>query len=369
MILAGSKAIPKYCRAILLSILMLSVFELALQVRSQLRYGSSVFNVLSKETTYVTDGDTGLKLLRANSVIEGSEATIESNSIGLRSPEISIDKTTHVLRGAVVGASSVMGTYIRSNNDTLPYRLQEKLSDDYGADFFEIINAGMTGYSLKDQKRMIKRLLLPFGIDFLVIYPSFNDISGIYCGTLPKAKQEGYGLQDIGMPRWILSIDLISKNTVWLREVRANRKSIVDPATVDSKRYVTDLAELFRTASTANIPTLVLTNPRAYSREMPQDEQESLSENTRYYNPCFDTAGLHDLYDQHNDLIESVALQYGLKVYRLDTFMPHGSKYFLDATHPSIPGNQYAAGLISREIVDLLAAKIETTSAGSEIAP
>jgi len=352
-----SNTIPKHWLTILLAILMAIFCELALQIRSHFRYGTSIFNAISGETTYVIDENTGLKLLRKNAIIAGSQAKIETNSLGLRSPEIAREKPEGVVRLAVVGASSVMGTYTSDNNHVFAYRLQDKLSAHYGQGLIEVVNAGIAGYSLKDEKQLIEQLLPPLGIDALIIYPGFNDLSA-YCSNESGEKPKDQKLYDIPAPDWLLSVELITKNTVWLRNIRAGSQRITDPATLDPEQYLNDLNKLFSAVEEANLPALVLTNPRAYSRDMPEYEQQSLSETARYYSPCFDTNGLHDLYDRHNDLIESAAHQHGFSVFRLDKQMPAGKKYFVDATHFSVFGTEYAAGLVLTDVISMVDQKL-----------
>jgi hypothetical protein len=349
------KSVPKYWITIVLAISIFLICELALQLRSHLRYGTSVFNVFGSEnnSTYIVDDKTGLKLLQKNAVIEGSQARIETNSLGLRSPEISIEKPEGVIRIAVVGASSVMGTYTRDNNDVLAYQLQDKLSSHYGSGLIEVINAGIAGYSLADQQKMVKNVLFPLALDGVIIYSGFNDLSS-YCGTSSEVAGEDYGLHSVDAPSWLLTVELITKNTIWLRTLDSGSDKLTAPSTLDTGQFVADLNRLFSLIESSGLAGLVLTNPRSYSREMPEAEQRALSETARYYSPCFDTAGLHNLYDKHNDLIEQVALQHQLSVFRLDQKMPHGKKYFGDATHFTVFGTDYAVDLITKDVINLV---------------
>src|SRR5688500_9743784 len=101
---------------LLLFLLILVGVELALQVRSHVRYGQSIFNVLTEETRYVLDPATGLRLLRPNRTFSGSESIVRTNSLGLRGPELPVVPARGTLRIAVIGASTVMGAYARDND-------------------------------------------------------------------------------------------------------------------------------------------------------------------------------------------------------------------------------------------------------------
>jgi hypothetical protein len=83
---------------------LLSLGEVAFQTRAQIRHGQSVFNAVFEETTYVYQTALGLNVLRPNSVIRGSESVIETNSLGLRSPELTTAKPPGEFRIAVLAA-------------------------------------------------------------------------------------------------------------------------------------------------------------------------------------------------------------------------------------------------------------------------
>jgi archaeosine-15-forming tRNA-guanine transglycosylase len=54
-------------RVVLLTVLLIVALEFALQVKSHLFRGQSVFNLLSNQTRYVMNPDSGLKTLRPES--------------------------------------------------------------------------------------------------------------------------------------------------------------------------------------------------------------------------------------------------------------------------------------------------------------
>ena len=188
---------------LLLAIAMLLMGEVALQVRTHVKFGTSVLNAMTGDTTYQFNEDLGLKLLRPSASIVGSDATIVTNSLGLRSPEIAPDRPLLLgaaaghdddptsseiapvqpqngVRIAVVGASTVVGAYTRSNEQTFPYVLQRLLRERYPGHSIDVINAGIAGFSLADQQSLIERLLSSFDIDLIILYTGFNDIGG-YC--------------------------------------------------------------------------------------------------------------------------------------------------------------------------------------------
>lgn len=329
--------------------------EVALQVRSQMRYGTSIFTSSASESTYVFDEALGIQTLRPNAVIDGSQSTIRTNSIGLRSPEISIAKAPGERRIAVLGASTVMGTYTRDNEDTLSYQLERLLQPYARSGPISVVNAGIAGAGIAQQTKLLERLLIPvLKPDLLIWYSGFNDISG-YCRKSEgshQARTQPAIFTSITLPKWLLSVELLTKNTVWLRTAKAGDTDAILASAIEIAPFEKKVQSLLATAEKHGIPTLVVTNARSFRRDMPIETQQRLSETARYYNHCFDLNGLHDTYDLHNAAIVRIASQVRFPTLRLDERLEGGPTNFGDATHFSIKGTEEAAKLISRAIVD-----------------
>ena len=333
--------------ALFSAFLLLFALETAMQVRSHIRNGQSILNAFTSETRYVIDEKTGLKVLRPNHVFLGSQVEMRTNSLGLRSPEISTQKGAGVVRIAVVGASTVMGAYTATNDDTFSMRLGTLLGKTFPDRRFEVINAGIAGYGLIEQSQMLEKIVLPLAPDIVIVYPGFNDFAA-YCRSdgdkssmVKKPKRSG--LPIIEMPEWLLSIELLTKNTVGLRTPPVSSSTTRSVATLDFSDYRKKLDVLGSVALRSKVPFIFSTNARAYRPEQPLDEQKALSETARYYNPCFDLNGLHTLYDVHNTEIKSAAGRFGFLVVPLDQEIPGGRRYFIDASHFSNAGEQLAA--------------------------
>ncbi|HKO88840.1 MAG TPA: GDSL-type esterase/lipase family protein [Burkholderiales bacterium] len=340
-------------RVLLSAIVCFVLVETALQWRSHVRYGQSVFNAIKKESLYVTDRRTGLKTLRPHSGFAGSQAVIQTNSLGLRSAEISPVRRKGDLRIAVVGASTVMGAYAASNDDTFAAILQRELRALYPERQIDVINAGIAGYTLLDQALMLKHRVAALQPDFVIVYPGFNDF-GRYCSkqnrTATPAKLQGLPL--VELPSWLLSLELITKNTVFLRTTPKAAESTVDPRNLNLNEYRDRLETLTHTAEELGLKLIMATNARAYRPDQPLKEQYALSETARYYNPCFDIAGLHALYDLHNEIIREHAAARDIPLIPLDEMVPGGKKNFADASHFSPEGEKLVAQQIRNYLVD-----------------
>ncbi len=336
--------------SIALAVAAFLCIELAFQIRAHLKSGQSAFNALSGETLYADNDELGLTLLRPSSRFVGSDATIVTNRLGLRSPEIRPAKRKGTIRIAIVGASSVMGTYTRENEQLLSYQLRNILSRRPAMPSVEIINAGIAGYTLKDQRALIERLVRPLQPDLIVLYTGFNDISS-YCNADRDpdgvGEDEVYDLPQVSLPDWFLSRELLVKNTLFIREPAVERPDQKELSDLDLEAYRTDLHDLVASARKASSKVVLLTNPRAFTRDLPLDEQMRLSVTARFYKPCFSLAALHDVYDAHNNAIREAARRAGTHLLELDRIIPGGRRYFGDATHFSVKGEAFAAARLA----------------------
>lgn len=345
--------------------ILLVLAEMTLQTRSFLKSGQSVFNALDGQTTYVYDEELGLKLLQPSTTVSGTDSTIVTNSLGLRSPELLSDPPEDALRIALLGASSVMGAYTPANDQTAAYRMEDLLERRFPERTVEVINAGIGGYGLDSQRRMFEKILVPLKVDIIVLYTGFNDITG-YCshGTAGsndnmagQANAKNYPLHSVDLPSWLLSYQLLNKNTLFLRETavkQSNQKTLAD---LNLKPYERDLHRLMTTILDHDIELLALTNARAFRRDMPIDEQMRLSASTRYFNDCFDLPALHNVYDAHNRIIQETAERLDVPLLPLQSIMPGGDDYFADGTHFSVKGEVFVAQtivefLIERDIIE-----------------
>lgn len=330
------------------ALLLFIILETALQIRSHIRYGQSIFNVLTGETRYVKDVRTGLKVLRPEHVFHSKQIEVRTNSHGLRSPPVSPIKNPLTYRIAVVGASTVMGAFAATNEATFSYRLAKLLNDaeqEVGRRY-EVINAGIAGYSLAEQTQMIEKLILPLSPDLIIVYPGFNDFAG-YCqadsGGARRSQPRRQPLHQLDTPSWLLTVELIQKNTVSLRTQPENPINFRSPQELDLAPYRARLDSLIATVKDAGLPLLLATNARAYRQSQPIELQLMLSETARFYNPCFDLAGLHTLYDLHNSEITDAAADHGIFLIPLGDLIPGGREYFVDASHFSARGEEAAA--------------------------
>lgn len=348
-----------------LALLTLVLVEAALQLRAHFRQGQSVFNALRAETRYVRDERLGIPLLRPNRVLSGSEITLRSNSLGLRSEDLAPRPAPGVIRIAVLGASTVMGAYAASNEDTFPYRMQALLNARADGHRYEVVNAGIAGLTLREQAILLENVVAGLSPDLVVAYPGFNDFTG-YCEPPARATKTSAdrSLPQIRLPEWLLTVDLLTKNSASLRQLPdtldLQRK---DPDALDLSHYARALDRLDQIARAHDMQLVMSTMARSFREEQPPAEQRELAGTALHYYRCFDLAGLHALYDRHNATIEAFARDHDIPLVRLAQHIPGGRTYFVDAGHFSASGEQRAAEAITaflseQGLLDTLAQKV-----------
>lgn len=203
---------------------------------------------------------------------------------------------------------------------------------------------------------MLETVIAPLAPDGVLVYPGFNDFAD-YCGV-PAPRKMAFvrkGLPAITPPSWVLSIDLVLKNTVYLRLKPQAPINYKDARTIDLGQYRQRLSDLVNSAKRLGVPLLLITNARAYRRDQPLEEQSRLAETARYFNPCFDVEGLHTLYEMHNAEIVAAARRGGIRAISLGEQMRGGRSYFADSTHFSERGEELAATIILAALKDDLA--------------
>lgn len=337
-----------------LALALLLVVELALQARSQLLHGASIFGWADRQEMYVHDAATGLKLLRPNAVLGGHRQSIKTNRYGLRSDEIAADAPSGIFRAAVLGASSIMGAYAPRNDLTIPGLMEGLLRQQYPDQQIEVINAGVAGMTLEQQTTMLDRVLGRFALDVVIVYPGSNDF-GAYCKSgegATRSRPAPQPLLTVELPKWLMTVDMLLKNTGRWRETAARGPRFRDPSTIDLAPYEARLNALADVAAGQGAQLVLATNARAYRRDQPRALQEHLAQTARYYNPCFDVQSLHTLHERHNDAIVHVAQARRLPLVRIDRAVPGGAQYFVDASHFNDRGNRLVAGEFARTLAE-----------------
>jgi lysophospholipase L1-like esterase len=104
----------------------------------------------------------------------GGELVFETNSRGFRGPEFDVEKAPGVYRIVVVGGSAVISG--RTNDDLFTVMLENLLADEFADVAFEVINAGVPGYTSTQELFLVETQILDWNPDLVLIYDGRNDM-------------------------------------------------------------------------------------------------------------------------------------------------------------------------------------------------
>jgi lysophospholipase L1-like esterase len=121
----------------------------------------------------------GYTLMKPGSHYEWQNISVEINSHGLRGPETSYEKPPSTFRILNLGDSVVMGWGVREE-DTYGQQLESLLNEAGSSDLcFEVINAGVPGWSLDNALAYLQAEGLRYEPDLVVLDVTIaNDING-----------------------------------------------------------------------------------------------------------------------------------------------------------------------------------------------
>ena len=100
--------------------------------------------------------------------------TININNEGFRGPEINYNKTNNDFRIFMIGGSTVFGSGLSNDRETIPYQLFKKFNEKY--DNVEVINAGISSITSFEELYIIENILVNLKPDMIIVYDGVNDI-------------------------------------------------------------------------------------------------------------------------------------------------------------------------------------------------
>ncbi|TAK91051.1 MAG: SGNH/GDSL hydrolase family protein [Burkholderiaceae bacterium] len=333
-----SESLSRSAKVLILTALLLGTMELSLHVRAYLAGWPSIFNRVLGESHFIYDTNLALTLLRPNIKFESGGRIISSNALGLRGDLPALPKRKNDVWIVMVGSSSVMGYYANENAQTFPSYLQRALNHADPSKNYFVLNAGMDGNDMNDHIRMLAWLSRKYQWDAVILFPGFNNIKD-YCNP-EKSAVKKFPLAKMKLPEWVMSIDMLRKNSTGLRGKNSGQSSVVEP---DPTAFIGSFRTLLAEAGSLHVPTIVLPSPRSFLRTQSEQEQIRRAETARFYFPCFPLARLYDVLDLHNEILRTETLEKGMLYFPVDQVVPTEIENFGDSVHFSSRGNQLAA--------------------------
>lgn len=340
-------------QAALVAIALLVAGEAILQARSYLKTGRSAVNMATGDSRVMKNERFGMKTYRPN-ISDGDrtdDLEFTTNGLGFRSPSIAPVPAPGELRIAVVGASTVAGAYAKTNSATFPQLLEERLRRAMPGRVVNVINAGIEGYTVRDMERLIERAIIPQRPNIVIIYPGFNDMAAL-CRPGTRASAVLQPVAAPSLPQWVLTREVISKNTLALREAPARIK--VDLKARFPTFYRHSLDGMVNKLNAAGIKPILLTVARAF-RPNDGEAGRRLAKSSLFYNSCLDYDSLNEAGTMFNQTIANVARSRATPLIDLGRMMPSGPAHFVDSSHFTRAGEELSSEIIYRELVNEMA--------------
>lgn len=256
------------------------------------------------------------------------------NQLGFRGPEISKTKPAGTFRVVCLGDSITMGSAL-PEFALYPAVLQKMLSEKYPLKSFKVVNAGISGYMIKEEILQLKEDILPLSPDVVVLQYTLYDPPGTMFFNhvnphrdLPiQGKQ--FLLRHVSLAR--LAQELyghvgLTGNFFGLAHYFEMPTDSDAAKRIEAgwQEYFKDLGELAEVCKQNNIPLLVLIIPH---RSQFEDRRHAFTPQKR----------LEAFSKEHGIVIIDPA-----PAFAAQKQMPYG----LDAVHPSKEGHEIMAGLI-----------------------
>ena len=214
-----------------------------------------------------------------------------------------------------------------------------------------VVNAGIENYKLGDIEQLIDRVLIGLQPAVIIMYPGNNDIIGPCGGPSLQKKNAQEGIPVATIPNWVLTDELISKNTKALRKLSVLADPVSPEETSPLEDYVPTMDRIVTKLADAGIKFMLATFVNPYKNTDPV-QRAKLDEKALEENFCSGVDGMFEEGNLLNDIIRSFARSRMVPLIDLESAMPGGSEYFTDSSHFTLKGERFAADFIYRAITN-----------------
>lgn len=213
-------------------------------------------DILEYRIDFVKDGELFWRLDRSDK---------DYNSAGFRDREIPPAKEGNTFRIICLGDSVTFGWPVEPEN-TYPGRLEKLLNSKFPGRNFEVFNAGIPGYTSYQGLIWVKKDILSYQPDLLIIYYGINDMSGSY---LADSRQKTLPAWAVNAANYLRRFELVSLlNKIILHfKYPPSERTIYNSHRVSPGEYRDNLKAINKIAQGHGIQTLFMVRPALYSPE------------------------------------------------------------------------------------------------------
>jgi len=323
------------------------------------------------------------RVLKPGTRMRVGNATIDVNSLGFRGPEFAARKPDHVFRIFVLGGSTTFGypASIPRTEDTYPFKLQEALRQRLGTKDVEVINAGVTGYTLRTSVVNYATRLTWYEPDMIVIYHAVNDLiiarteEDLFESVIRAAGQASIAEQ-IRDASYLL-LELNFRFFQYFRHPAFAATGSLQPSDTPAaaalayyERHLRQLVELARGDGVqvviGNESTWI---PEACEHarpgEQPGPEIAQACFGLRWYYPHLTTEGIRRSFDAVAAIQQNVARTHGLTWVDMNPVVPRSPDYYHDFCHTRPAGTTLIANEFARRIAEQVQRSLQSAAASA----
>jgi lysophospholipase L1-like esterase len=281
------------------------------------------------------------------------------NSLGYRNDEFSLEKPSNVYRIVALGGSSTYDIRIEDNHKTFTAQLEKLLTEEYGYQNVEVINAGVPGYNSWEILTNLEFRVLDLDPDLIIIYEGTNDVHArlveprSYRGD-NSGRRQPWAVPPVPVWEHSALLRIVSRMTNFTRQVS------VDDFT-SSPTFLSWPFE-FRLDEDGVDPTNVLEqNPPIYFQRNLENIIAISKEHgievlfaTWAHSPYLNDYASKDYYQQgfqeNNEVVKEVANRHHIPLFDFAEVMPQDAKYWADGRHSNEAGALLKAVLFAEFI-------------------
>lgn len=190
------------------------------------------------------------------------------NKLGFRGGETTGEKPAATIRIVCMGNSCTFGARIDRTQDTYPLRLWQELREHDPQHAFEVINAGVNGYTTYQILQYWRRDIKKLNPDIVTVYSGFNNIV-----SAPLKEDKDLKMSQISCDvsnillslRFFRSLDAVAKKGIsmlthgeFISNYDEDRGIL---RRVSPQDYRKNLSELVRDAQSRNVAVVFITTP------------------------------------------------------------------------------------------------------------
>ena len=281
------------------------------------------------------------------------------NSLGYRNDDFSLEKPRGVYRIVALGGSSTYDVSIEDNKKIFTAQLEKLLTEQYGYQNVEVINAGVPGYNSWEILINLEFRVLDLNPDLVIIYEGTNDVHA------RLVEPSAYRGDDSGRRQpWVVPAVPLWEHSALLRilsrMMNLTRQVSVDDFT-SSQTFLSWPFEYRLEEDGADPAKILEQNPPIYFQRNLENMIAIAKEHgsqvlfaTWAHSPYLNDYASKDYYQrgfqENNEVVKEVANRHDILLFDFAAVMPQDAKYWADGRHVNEAGALEKATLFAEFI-------------------